>query len=34
MEVTGWFSANQGNGPGIEPVGAKAELMKGRKISG
>jgi hypothetical protein len=34
MEVTGWFSANHATGPGIEPVGAKAELMTGRKISG
>src|SRR5688572_28438148 len=34
MEVTGWFSANARTGLGIEVVGTKAELMKGRKISG
>lgn len=34
MDVTGWFSANQATGPGIEAVGTKAELMNGRKING
>ena len=34
MAVTGWFSANQATGPGIESVGTNAELMNGRKISG
>ena len=29
MEVTGWFSANQATGPGIEVVGTNAELMNG-----
>src|SRR5579864_2931342 len=34
MDVTGWCSAKARTGPGIVSVGTKAELMKGRKISG
>ena len=34
IDVTGWFSANQATGAGIESVGTNAELMNGRKISG
>jgi hypothetical protein len=34
MEAIGWFSAKARTGPGIEAVGAKAELINGRKISG
>ena len=34
IEVTGWLSANARTGPGMVPVGTKAELMNGRKMSG
>src|SRR5215468_9995187 len=34
IDVTGWCSANQRTGPGMVSVGAKAELMNGRKMSG
>ena len=34
IEVTGWFSAKARTGPGMVSVGTKAELMKGRKMSG
>lgn len=34
IEVTGWFSANARTILGMVSVGTKAELIKGRKISG
>jgi hypothetical protein len=34
MGVTGWCSAKARTGPGMVAVATKAELMKGRKISG
>jgi len=34
MEVTGWLSAKARTGPGMLPVGTKAELTNGRKMSG
>src|SRR5690349_17673225 len=34
IDVTGWFSANQRTGPGIDSVGTNAELRNGRKMSG
>src|SRR5260221_14098645 len=34
IEVTGWFSAKAGTGPGIAAVGTNAELTNGRKVSG
>ena len=34
IEVTGCYSAKARTGPGIVSVGANAELMNGRKISG
>gem|GEM_PF-4600325 len=34
IEVTGWFSANARIILGMVSVGTKAELIKGRKISG
>src|SRR5436190_13791110 len=34
MDVTGWFSAKARTGPGIVSVGTKAELTKGRRMSG
>ena len=34
MEVTGWCSAKARTGPGMVPVGTKAELTNGRKMSG
>ena len=34
IEVTGWCSAKARTGPGMVPVGTKAELTNGRKISG
>ena len=34
MEVTGWLSAKARTGPGMVPVGTKAELTNGRKMIG
>ena len=34
IAVTGWFSAKTLTTRGIDPVGTKAELIKGRKMSG
>src|SRR5262249_39919970 len=34
IAVTGWCSAKAFTGPGMVAVGTKAELMKGRKMSG
>src|SRR4029453_8995959 len=34
MDVTGWYSAKEGTGPGMESEGTNAELMNGRKMGG